>query len=258
MQKRNCCQNLIPLLSAALLILFFICNYQAGLAQQSTIRNSIPVPDGYRRATYPGGSFSHYIQNLDLKDQPIIRDYQGKTIASAFYDVWEVVQMPLLFQSDLEQCADFAMRFWAEYHKALGKLDQLYLFDYNGKKKLFRLSGKPYAEFLKWAFANTNSHSLKRGCKEVAADQVVPGDLLVQNERGGIGHVSVILDTCQSKEGKRLLLIGYSFMPAQEFHIERSRAQYGIEGWFTLEGYTQYLADFLNFGEPVLRRFDSQ
>jgi hypothetical protein len=97
---------------------------------------------------------------------------------------------------------------------------------------------------------------LKKGCKPVIADEVIPGDLFVQNERGGIGHVSVVLDVCKSKEGKKLFLIGYSFMPAQEFHIERARGKYGIGGWFTLEGYVQYLRDYLNYGEPVLRRFD--
>jgi hypothetical protein len=164
--------------------------------------------------------------------------------------------MPLLFQSNLEQCADFAMRFWAEYHKATGELDRLYLFDYRGNRNLFKLSGKSYLQFLKTAFANANSHSLKQGCKSVDASDLMPGDLFVQNERGGIGHVSVVLDACQMRDGKRLYLIGYSFMPAQEFHIEKARESYGIEGWFTLDGYVRYLEDFLDFGAPVLRRFD--
>ena len=164
--------------------------------------------------------------------------------------------MPLLFRSDLEQCADFAMRFWAEYHKAAGKLDQLYLFDYGGNKKLFKLSGKSFINFLKTSFANTNSYSLKKGCKPITADDVIPGDLFVQNERGGIGHVSIIMDVCRSKVEKRLFLVGYSFMPSQEFHLERAKGKYGIGGWFTPEGYFQYLKDFLDYGKPVLRRFE--
>ena len=225
-------------------------------AQTVTIRSSIPIPSGYVRNTCTDGSFGNWIQNLALKDPPIILDYQGAAVPSGFYHVWGVVKLPLLFRSNLEQCADFAMRFWAEYHKAAGKLDRLYLFDYGGNKKLFTLSGKSYLQFLRTAFSNANSHSLKQGCKAIAAGEVLPGDLIVQNERRRIGHVSVILDVCQSKEGKRLFLIGYSFMPAQEFHIERATERYGIDGWFTLEGYMQYLTDFLNFGKPVLRRFD--
>jgi Domain of unknown function (4846) len=241
-------------LSPAILGIFCIC--QAGFGQNLAIRNSIPVPNGYQRQAYDGGSFSDWIQNLNLKEQPVIRDYRGSAIDSRFYNVWGVVQMPLLFQSDLEQCADFAMRLWAEYHKATGKLDRLYLFDYSGNRKTFISSGKSFPQFLRLAFAGTNSHSLKQGCKGIASGEIVPGDMFVQNERGGIGHVSVVLDVSRSKEGKKLYLIGYSFMPAQEFHIEKAREQYGIEGWFTFEGYVRYLADFLNYGKPVLRRFE--
>jgi hypothetical protein len=239
-----------------LLVLISLCICQAGFAQKPIIKNSIPVPDGYLREACPNGSFGDWLQNLELKYPAIIRDYRGNAVNSAFYNIWGVVQMPLLFHSDLEQCADFAMRLWAEYHKSAGKLDKLYLFDYGGNKKLFRTSGESFNQFLKSAFSKTNSHSLKQGCKAVAADEAMPGDLIVQNERGGIGHVSVILDVCRSKQGKKLFLIGYSFMPAQEFHIERAREKYGTAGWFTLEGYSRYLEDYLNFGKPVLRRFD--
>jgi hypothetical protein len=234
-----------------------VCACSIGICQESTIRNSIQVPGGFQRELYPDGGYSHWIQNLALKSKPVIINYKGQVVESGLYRVLGVVQMPLLFQSDLEQCADFAMRFWAEYHKSEGKLNKLYLFDYSGHKMLFATSGKSYTNFLKSAFANSNSHSLKSGCKSVSESDIVPGDMLVQNERGGIGHVSVVMDACKNKEGKRLFLIGYSFMPAQEFHIEKASDSYGSEGWFTLEGYTQYLRDNLNYGKPELRRFDS-
>jgi len=227
-----------------------------GASQDPAIKNSISVPKGFQREAYPTGSYSDWIQSLPLKSQPVILNYKGQVVEAGFYQVFGVVRLPLLFQSDLEQCADFAMRFWAEYHKAIGKLDQLYLFDYSGHKIYFANSGKSYANFLKSAFAAANSHSLQNGCKPVAADEIIPGDMFVQNERGGIGHVSVIMDACKSKQGKRLFLIGYSFMPAQEFHIERASDSYGSEGWFTVEGYTQYLHDYLDYGKPELRRFD--
>jgi hypothetical protein len=165
--------------------------------------------------------------------------------------------MPLLFKSDLEQCADYCMRFWAEYHKDMNKLDFLYLFDYSGNKKKFAGSGKNYKSFLKWIFSYSNSYSLKMGCAEVSKKELIPGDMIVQNEGGGIGHASVILDVCKSEEGKKLYLIGYSFMPAQEFHIEKAAGARGAEGWFTIEGYFDYLSDYIPLGDPVLRRFES-
>jgi hypothetical protein len=165
--------------------------------------------------------------------------------------------MPLLFKSELEQCADYCMRFWAEYHKDMNKLDSLYLFDYSGNKKKFKNSEKTYTGFLNWAFSFSNSYSLKRGCKKISKNELVPGDIIVQNEGGGIGHASVIMDVCKSEEGKKLYLIGYSFMPAQEFHIEKAASSRGTEGWFTIEGYFDYLSDYIPLGDPVLRRFES-
>ena len=229
-----------------------------GLSQEPSIRNSIPVPQGYAREAYPSGSYSNWIQNLQLKTKPLILNYRGQAVESTFYQVFAVVRMPLLFQTDLEQCADFAMRFWAEYHRSAEKLDRLYLFDYGGHKIQFLQSGKSFTNFLKWAFSKTNSYSIKIGCRSVAADQLIPGDMLVQNEGGGVGHVSVVLDVCRSKGGNKLLLVGYSFMPAQEFHIERASDKYGTEGWYTVEGYIRYLFDNLNYGKPELRRFDPE
>jgi hypothetical protein len=240
------------------ILVSFICISLLGISQELAIKNAIPVPRGYLRESYPNGSFSNWVQNLPLKAKPAIFDYKGRAVESGSYRVFGVVRMPLLFQSDLEQCADFAMRFWAEYHKSAGTLDKLYLFDYSGHKLPFAKSGKSFSDFLKWAFAHTNSHSLKSGCRMITSNQLMPGDMFVQNERGGIGHVSVVLDVCRSAQGKKVYLIGYSFMPAQEFHIEKAADNYGVEGWFTFEGYTRYLLDNLNFGKPELRRFDPQ
>jgi hypothetical protein len=181
-----------------------------GFSQGRTIRYSIPVPRGYLRETYPSRSYSDWIQNLPLKAQPVILDYQGRTVASGLHRIYGVVRMPLLFQSDLEQCADFAMRLWAEYHKAASNLDKFYLFDYSGKKISFQQSGKSFANFLKRAFANTNSHSLKNGCRTIAADQIIPGDMLVQNERGGIAN--------RDRRPHREKCSAFSFSDPSPFH----------------------------------------
>lgn len=237
-------------------LLFLFLNLES-IAQKKTIRNAINTPDGYAREKFTEWSYSNWIQNLPLKENPLILDYRGDTLSrDCFYSIFAVVDIPLLFNSDLEQCADYCMRFWAEYHKDMNRLDSLYLFDYSGNKKRFKDSGKTYSGFLKWTFSYSNSYSLKRGCEKVLMDELIPGDMIVQNEGGGIGHASVILDVCKSEEGGKLYLIGYSYMPAQEFHIEKAASSRGIEGWFTLEGYFSYLSYYIPLGEPTLRRFE--
>jgi len=215
--------------------------------------NDLPLPMDYERLEFSEKSFSRWVQNMPLKDDKSIKSYVGQELQS-FYNVFAVIDLPLLFTSDLEQCADYAMRLWAEYHKSTEKEEDLYLFNYNGSKKMF--SSGDFESFLRQAMASSNSYSLKMGCTIITYEQdLIPGDMLVQNETGGIGHVSVILDICENSAGKRLYLIGYSFMPAQEMHIERALQGMGENGWFTLEGYNKYLDLILPFGTPVFRRF---
>ena len=129
-----------------------------------------------------------------------------------------------------------------------------------------------YREFLYNAFAYTNSHSLKQGGVDPVSESPLPerdqvnaprpGDMIVQNDTGGIGHVSMIVDECEDFDGNRLYLVGFSFMPAQEFHIERAPSfdihgkSFGKESWFTYEGYIEFVNRYYPYGTPVLRRFD--
>ncbi|MEO6098445.1 MAG: DUF4846 domain-containing protein [Fibrobacteria bacterium] len=219
-----------------------------------TVARSIPIPEGYQRKQYAEGTFSRFVQTLPVKKDLRITAYNGDLIKG--FNVLAVLDLPLLFKQDLEQCADFAMRLWAEYHLRSNTLKSLYLFDYNGKKKSFSAGGKSYSSFLKSSFSNSNSYSLKRGSQPVASEaDLVPGDMLIQNEDGGIGHVSVILDIGEAPGKPRLYLVGFSYMPAQEFHIEKASVIQGKGGWFTYKGYLAYLDEILPYGPPVLRRF---
>lgn len=222
---------------------------------QSGTISEIASPQGFKTIEYPAGSYSHWISTLPLKQDKIIKTYDGNTAHNDNFNVLAVVEMPLLFQQDLEQCADYCFRFWAEYHQQLKILDKLYLFDYNGNKRPFNTSNKPFNSFLKSSMSNTNSFSIKKGCQEVSIADLKPGDMIVQNEGGGIGHISIIMSICKSDIGDALYLIGFSYMPAQEFHIEGAFDAYGKQGWFTLKGYYDFLHDNLDLGKPVLRKF---
>jgi len=215
---------------------------------------SIKSPESFTIDTFPEQSYSYFLQHLAADTSPVIHDYKKGVVANSFYNVLAVIKLPLMFSDDLEQCADFAMRLRAEYFKASGNLDSLYLFDYSGKRTYYSQSGKSYRAFLRTAFANSNSYSLKKGCRSITKEELRPGDMIIQNADGGVGHVSVIVNSCTSKSGERMFLIGYSFMPAQQFHIEHS-GHYGKDGWFTINSYCRYLKDNLDYGEPQLRRF---
>ncbi|HBX52276.1 MAG: hypothetical protein A2275_15360 [Bacteroidetes bacterium RIFOXYA12_FULL_35_11] len=234
-----------------LFIIFPLVNF----AQQKIIKTEFPVPSGYNRIEYDKETYAAFVQSMPLKKDKTIKAASGKNISNSLYKIWGVVDFPLLFKSDIEQCADYSMRIWAEYHKQNDKLNELYLFDYSGNRVYFKKQKKDYKGFLQHAFAYSNSSSMKRGCKTVSEKELQPGDMFVQNETGGIGHVSVIVDICKNTKGDKLYLVGYSFMPAQEFHIEKAQSGYGIDGWFTLDGYNKYLDENLNFGKAIYKRF---
>lgn len=223
---------------------------------QKSVKTIFNPPKGYTICNYDKGSYADFVQSLPIKEDKNIKAASGSNISNSLYNIWGVVDMPLLFKSDIEQCADYSMRIWAEYHKQSNKLNALYLFDYSGNRVYFNKQKKDYKSFLQHAFAYSNSSSIKRGCKTVPQTELQPGDMFVQNETGGIGHVSVIVNVCKDQKGNKLYLIGYSFMPAQEFHIEKAQAGYGIEGWFTLDGYNKYLDENLPFGKAVYKRFE--
>ena len=101
-----------------------------------------------------------------------------------------------------------------------------------------------------------NSSSLARDLKTVDESELLPGDLYIQPDqsgRGGIGHVSVILDMCENTLGARLYLFGYGFIPAQDFHLPLPSSEQGIGKWYTLNGYMSHVAAF---GDGEFHRFD--
>ena len=226
-----------------------------GSGRSQRLVKDIAVPRGFKAIEYPVSSYGRWLATRPLKNNNVILAHDGREVAAGTDRVYAVLDLPLLFAGDLEQCADYAMRLWAEYHKEQNRLDKLYLFDYNGRRQYYLKSGLSYRKFLHRAFANSNSYSLKQGCANVDTGSMVPGDMVVQNERGGVGHVSVVMNACRDSSGQKLYLIGFSYMPAQEFHIEKALEGYGTAGWFTLDGYFRYLKDYMDLGTPVLRRF---
>jgi len=218
----------------------------------------IAAPPGFSRTVVNHDSFQTFARGLPVKHDNRVKLWNGDYLPSEYYNTLAVLDLPLLFNEDLEQCADFSMRLWAEYLKSIDKLDQLSLFDFYGHKRAFKDSNKSFKDYLRWHMAYSNSYSVKRGAKEVALSDLQAGDMFVQNDsKEGIGHVSMVIDEAVNKFGLKVYLVGYSFMPAQEFHLERADESRGFSGWFTAQGYQDYAnAVFGNFGKASVMRYE--
>ena len=227
----------------------------------------IPSPPGYVREVHSDDGFAAWLQQLPLKTNNVILLYTGKSNRSHRFNVLAVIEKPLLFRENLEECVDFCLRIWADYHYESGLLDRLYLFDRDGGKVYFSATAlaaaalktgniaTAYREFLKQGMAWTNPHSIAQGSSRLADCELRPGDLVLQTSSRYRGQASMILDDCIDQNGGRLFLIGFGFSPAQEFHIERAPVGFGTDGWFSLDGYFRFLElNCSDFGNPVLIR----
>jgi hypothetical protein len=125
---------------------------------------------------------------------------------------------------DLQQCADAVMRLWAEYRYSRGATVVFHPDPGRPRKLAFDARTRDRRAFSRWlvrVFAEAGSASLAAELRPVR-DAVAPGDVLVQG--GYPGHAVLVLDVAVDGEGRRWLLLGQSYMPAQQFHVLRNPA----------------------------------
>lgn len=238
---------------------WLLATFLAGPVNAAKLVGDIAPPEGFSRVQLTSDSYGSYLRSIALKAINKVKLWNGRYLAEDAYSVLAVLDLPLLFEEDLEQCADFSMRLWAEYLNSVNELGSLSLYDFYGRKRSFSGSGKSLKSYLHWHMTYSNSYSIKHGATKVASLQDMrAGDMYVQNDsEEGIGHVSVVIDEAINDFGMKVYLVGYSFMPAQEFHIEKAESDYGIDGWFTANGYKDYAMSFFGgFGQPVVMRFE--
>lgn len=257
---------------ARIMMLLAVTAAIAECASYSTVEESrrisdIPVPSGFTRTTPSPASFGSWVADLPLKPGNEILLHTGRVLSAHRYRVLAVVDKPLLFDEDLEQCVDFCLRLWGDYHYERGLLDQLYFFSTNGEKVFFSSwrSLQPassatdvetlYHDFLKAALSWTNPYSITLGAYPLEPEDLRPGDCIIQTTGRALGQTSLVLDQCTDNGGHDLFLMGFGFSPAQELHIEKAPDECGQGGWFSLKGYFRYLETYYgDFGKPRLFR----
>ncbi len=119
-------------------------------------------------------------------------------------------------------------------------------------------SRSSFRAFLHHVMTYAGTLSLSRDLPTQSLAKLAPGDLLVQG--GSPGHAVVILDLATHPDGRRLVLLGQSYMPAQEFHVLKNLSGREYSPWFEIADLeTKGLAtpDWAPFFDTDLRRGDA-
>jgi hypothetical protein len=210
--------------------------HAAGL---DTLEARFPAPPGTHRVPVAADSFGAWLRTLPL--QP----------AGAAVHLWDKREKPRqdvhaavvaldVPPRDLQQCADAVMRLWAEYRWSQKQPVEFH--PEPGKPKRLTWTTGPRAAFERWlirVFADAGSASL---AAELAprTGPLRPGDVLIQG--GYPGHAIIVLDVVERDSGGQLLLLGQSYMPAQELHVLKNLGNPTLSPWYDAATLTTGLA----------------
>lgn len=219
-------------------------------ASADTLEDRFPAPAGFTRVAAPEHSYGAWLRKLPLHPPgtPVVA-FDGRTIRAPAAAVVNID----VGRRDLQQCADSIIRLRAEYLFQAGRLGEIAFHYTSGDRIPFtrwiggeqpvvkgnRVSwterGKREANhaelrrYLDNVFIYAGTLSLAKEGRRVAFAEIAPGDFFVLG--GSPGHAVLVLDLATSPDGRKRVLLGQGFMPAQSFHVLRAP---GGGAWFDL------------------------
>ncbi len=233
------------------------------------------APAGYERVS-DVEPYALWLRDLPLRsDRDEVLAFDGRRLsrpaaAVAALDVGK---------GDLQQCADSAIRLHAEFLWSSGQAEEAAYHFTSGDRSAWadwragerfaiegsrvqRQRGEPranswssYRGWLQYVFRYAGTRSLRLDTDPVAEGQAIrAGDVFV--DPGSPGHAVVVLDIATDGQN-HLALLGQGYMPAEDFHVLRSRD--AVDGtWFLLPERADDLIDTPSWGafrRTDLRRF---
>lgn len=244
--------------------------------EAGALEQRFDTPDGFTRVALAPGSFGAWLRRLPLAHAGTsVVSFRGDVILPADHENLAAVVALDVGARDLQQCADSIIRLHAEWLYAQGRRDASYRAASGAPMPFARwargervvpqglsfawtTSARPnddHASYRRWldaVFAYANTGSLARDGEPVPAAELRPGDFVVQ--AGAPGHAVLVLDLAVAPDGRRALLLGQGFMPAQSFQVLRPSP---ARAWFVVDPGARALDTpfWAPFPWKALRRF---
>ena len=209
-------------------------------SEGSCLESRLLVPQDYTRVPSSSDEITGFIRNFPLKeDGSKVLKYNGSPITNQ--DNHVAVFDLSVGERDLQQCADSAMRIYAEYYWSLGEHDKIafhltngFYMNYSKWKEGYRIvvdgndvrwnksasfddSYESFLKYMEMVFAYAGTLSLAAESTPILLDDLLPGDLLL--EGGSPGHCVMIVDMASDENGNKCFLLAQGYIPAQDFHV---------------------------------------
>lgn len=240
-----------------------------------TLESRINVPEGYKRTEAEEGSLTEFLRTYSLKEHgsPVLL-YDGSEKRNQNAHV-AVFQLPIETR-DLQQCADSVMRVYAEYYWETEQYEKIqihftngFLAEYDKWREGYRISVEgndvswvksagyddtyeAFVKYMRMVFTYAGTLSMEQEAEPVSVEEVRVGDVILKG--GSPGHVVMIVDMCENKQGDKAFLLAQGYMPAQEFHVLKNPL-HEENPWYYKEELTGSIrTPEYGFGEGALKR----
>jgi hypothetical protein len=248
----------------------------------NTIVSRIAVPDGFKRVDAGAKSFGWWLRNLPLRPAGTpVKLYNGELKVPQ--NIHCAVADLDFIGGNLQQCIDVLIRLRSEYLLSANREKEIQ-FSYSccsekiswdkwkkgWRTKIITQNSKSSFEWIKsqpadssiktfrsYLFSVMNyagTLSLSRDMKKIDAATVDIGDAYVEGAAPGLGHGVLIVDLAVSPSGKKIMLLGQSFNPAENFNILKSGGKYSP--WFEVDFGDKLLTPQWIFTNEHARRFE--
>lgn len=210
------------------------------LEEGMTIKTRYETPKNFERAQYQPQEFGYFLQQLPLKPYgSTVKYFNGEEkLKSNVYNA--VIDLPI-GHKDLHQCADAAMRLWADFLYENKRYDEIsfnFVSDNQPRKYVDYANGDysptKYWKYLEYIFSYANTASLKRQLRSIDQNEVQIGDILLQSGNP-YGHAVIVVDLVKDKNENTLVLLAQSYMPAQELQILNNPNASNNSPWYNLD-----------------------